>query len=77
MLLSKRPEMHLPEQWPSYFDTAKGISVKDLDGNEIYLENFEYLAEENIFKSIGLIKILSLQGVIVFDITCLLYLLLI
>ena len=34
MLLSKRPEMHLPEQWPSYFDTAKGISVKDLDGNE-------------------------------------------
>ena len=33
MLLSKR-QMHLPEQWPSYFDTAKGISVKDLDGNE-------------------------------------------
>ena len=33
MLLSKRPEMHLPDQWPSYFDTAKGISVKDLDGN--------------------------------------------
>ena len=34
MLLSKRPEMHLPELWPSYFDTAKGISVKDLDGIE-------------------------------------------
>jgi LPS-assembly protein len=35
----------------------KPSTLKDLDGNEIYLENFEYLAEENIFKSIGLIKI--------------------
>ena len=35
----------------------KSSILKDLDGNEIYLENFEYLAEENIFKSIGLIKI--------------------
>ena len=35
----------------------KSSTLKDLDGNEIYLENFEYLAEENIFKSIGLIKI--------------------
>ena len=34
MLLSKRPEMHLPEHWPSYFDTAKGVNVIDLDGNE-------------------------------------------
>lgn len=34
MLLSKRPEMHLPEHWPSYFDSAKGIKVCDLDGNE-------------------------------------------
>ena len=33
MLLSKRPEMHLPDLWPSYFDTSKGIYVKDLDGN--------------------------------------------
>jgi glutamate-1-semialdehyde 2,1-aminomutase len=35
MLLSKRPEMFLPEQWPSYFSKAKGISVWDLDGNEL------------------------------------------
>lgn len=35
MLLSKRPEMFLPEQWPSYFSKAKGISVWDLDGKEL------------------------------------------
>src|SRR6266436_9255493 len=32
-LLSKRPEMFLPEQWPSYFSTARGVEVMDLDGN--------------------------------------------
>lgn len=34
MLLSKRPEMFLPEQWPSYYSKAKGVMVWDLDGNE-------------------------------------------
>ena len=34
MLLSKRPEMFLPEQWPSYFSKAKGCKVWDLDGKE-------------------------------------------
>ena len=34
MLLSKRAEMFLPEQWPSYFNSAKGCKVTDLDGNE-------------------------------------------
>ena len=34
MLLSKRPEMFLPNQWPSYFDKAKGCQVWDLDGNQ-------------------------------------------
>jgi len=33
-LLSKRSEMFLPEQWPSYFKKAKGIKVWDLDGNK-------------------------------------------
>ncbi|MDR2145848.1 MAG: aminotransferase class III-fold pyridoxal phosphate-dependent enzyme [Tannerella sp.] len=33
MLLSKRPEMFLPEHWPSYFSKAKGCTVWDLDGN--------------------------------------------
>lgn len=35
MLLSKRPEMFLPDQWPSYFSKAKGITVWDLDGKEL------------------------------------------
>jgi glutamate-1-semialdehyde 2,1-aminomutase len=34
MLLSKRAEMFLPEQWPAYFSRAKGCRVWDLDGNE-------------------------------------------
>jgi glutamate-1-semialdehyde 2,1-aminomutase len=32
-LLSKRPEMFLPEKWPNYFAKAKGAEVWDLDGN--------------------------------------------
>jgi glutamate-1-semialdehyde aminotransferase len=32
-LLSKRPEMYLPERWPSYFSRAHGACVWDLDGN--------------------------------------------
>ena len=35
MLLSKRPEMFLPEKWPAYFSKAKGCKVWDLDGNEL------------------------------------------
>lgn len=34
MLLSKRPEMFLPDQWPAYYSKSKGCSVWDLDGNE-------------------------------------------
>jgi glutamate-1-semialdehyde 2,1-aminomutase len=34
MLLSKRAEMFLPDQWPAYFSEAKGCKVWDLDGNE-------------------------------------------
>lgn len=34
MLLSKRAEMFLPDQWPAYFSRAKGCKVWDLDGNE-------------------------------------------
>jgi len=32
-LLSKRPEMFLPDHWPSYYDHASGVEVWDLDGN--------------------------------------------
>lgn len=33
-LLSKRPEMFLPNYWPNYYSKAKGISVWDLDENK-------------------------------------------
>lgn len=33
-LLSKRPEMFLPDQWPSYYSKVKGVSVWDLDDNQ-------------------------------------------
>ena len=33
-LLSKRPELHLPGLWPSYYSRAKGCEVWDLDGNK-------------------------------------------
>jgi glutamate-1-semialdehyde 2,1-aminomutase len=35
MLLSKRPEMFLPDNWPSYFSKAKGCKIWDLDNNEL------------------------------------------
>ncbi len=35
MLLSKRAEMFLPEQWPVYFSRAKGCRVWDLEGREL------------------------------------------
>lgn len=35
-LLSKRPEMWLPDLWPSYYSKAKGCEVWDLDGNHYY-----------------------------------------
>jgi len=34
MLLSKRAEMFLPDQWPAYFSKTKGCRVWDLDENE-------------------------------------------
>jgi glutamate-1-semialdehyde 2,1-aminomutase len=39
MLLSKRAEMLLPDQWPTYFSKAKGHTVWDLDGNP-YIDMF-------------------------------------
>ena len=32
-LLSKRSEMFLPDQWPSYYKNAKGVEIWDLDDN--------------------------------------------
>jgi len=36
MLLSKRPEMFLPDNWPTYFSKAKGCHVWDLDGKKLF-----------------------------------------
>jgi glutamate-1-semialdehyde aminotransferase len=33
-LLSKRPEMFLPENWPAYYKKAKGLEVWDMDDNK-------------------------------------------
>ena len=35
-LLSKRPEMFAPGQWPNYAVKAKGCALWDLDGNKYY-----------------------------------------
>ncbi len=35
MLLSKRAEMFLPDQWPAYFSRARGCTVWDMDGREL------------------------------------------
>lgn len=40
-LLSKRPEMFLPELWPAYYDRAKGCEVWDMDG--IRYEDMSYM----------------------------------
>ncbi len=36
MLLSKRPEMFLPNLWPAYYSKSKGCKVWDLEGNCYY-----------------------------------------
>lgn len=35
-LLSKRPEMFLPDLWPAYYDRAKGCEIWDLDGKKYF-----------------------------------------
>ena len=35
-LLSKRPEIFLPDQWPSYYESAKGCQITTLDNHKLY-----------------------------------------
>jgi len=35
-LVSKRPEMQAPDQWPPYFREARGCEIWDLDGRHYY-----------------------------------------
>ena len=34
MMLSKKPELFLPDKWPAYFSKTKGCNVWDLDGRK-------------------------------------------
>lgn len=34
-LLSKRPEIYLPDKWPSYYKSAKGCNIQTLDGKNL------------------------------------------
>ena len=49
-----------------FFDNIKNIInsnkkalITDNENNKIYLDNFEYQTEDNIFKSLGNVKILD------------------
>ena len=35
MLLSKNSDQHLPDKWPAYFKSCKGVMIKDLSGNNL------------------------------------------
>ena len=35
-IFSKRPEIFLPDNWPSYYKKAKGVEVWDLDNKKYY-----------------------------------------
>ena len=41
MLLSKRPELYLPDLWPSYFSKAKETYVWDME-NKKYTDILKY-----------------------------------
>ncbi len=36
MILSKRPELMLPDFWPVYYRRTKGCLIEDIDGNKYY-----------------------------------------
>jgi LPS-assembly protein len=45
------------DNYQNFITSKKNTSITDLDNNKIYLENFEFLTEQNIFKSIGFIRL--------------------
>ena len=50
-LLSKRPERYAPDLWPTYYESAKGCEVVDLDGNKFIDHRIDkYLCFENLDK---------------------------
>jgi len=47
-LLSKRPEMFLPDYWPAYYNRAKGCEVWDLDNTHYYDMSFMGIGANNL-----------------------------
>ena len=43
----------------NFINSESPTIIKDIQNNEIYLENFNYQMKQNIFKSIGLIKVID------------------
>ncbi len=43
----------------NFINSESPTIIKDIQNNKIYLENFNYQMKENIFKSIGLIKVID------------------
>ena len=46
MLFSKRPELYLPNEWPTYYKKCKGLNIWDLNNNR--LNDFYYGVGQNI-----------------------------
>ena len=47
MLLSKNPEMILPDYWPSYYKKSNGVNVWDLS-NKKYLDMMCYVGQNTM-----------------------------
>ena len=60
MLLSKRPEMILPEKWPTYFSKAKNVYIHDLDNNK-YLDMMCIVGNLHTYSQCPSISILFLK----------------
>ncbi len=45
------------DNYKNFISSKKNTSITDLDNNKIYLENFDFLTKQNIFKSIGFIRL--------------------
>ena len=56
MLLSKRPDLHLPGKWPVYFNKAKGCFVWDLDNNKF----IDFLSNSSLKLETGFLVFLKL-----------------
>ena len=54
MLFSKKPELYLPDRWPSYYSKAKGSYVWDLDNNGFRVFNWKTIVGEAVTNNVNL-----------------------